>query len=177
MASIRQYGSGTAEKTTEGFWREYSRALINGEETRFTFEGKKRLEQKFENSLPVFRRNFYLNGRPQEETTFAYGEGDKGRTRTIIRKYFTDTGALNAEEITVNDLREGKTRRFHPDGKVASEQLYLGDKIISIKEYAPDGTLTCSHEFEADGSRKLDEPGAKGDCTAPARLIPIKSEN
>lgn len=71
-----------------------------------------------------------------------------------VHTHYREEGPL-ADETTYKDgQRDGLSRSYYPDRKVAVEAIYKEDHLVSKKEYDENGKLTSNETYYADGSRK-----------------------
>ena len=159
----------------------WDRGIKEGKETEYADDGKKVTKEMLWKAGELKQlTEFYLNGNPklkenydgrkkkQSKTFWDTGpvssEGgfvmcDHGGYRDwceegVHRSYF-ENGAPKREMNFRLGRREGTGKSWWKNGKPASVESYVDDRLTTAKRWDENGKLASDEEFEADGSRKI----------------------
>ena len=159
----------------------WDRGIKEGKETEYADDGKKvtkemlwkagelkQLTELYLNGNPKLKENYDGRKKKQSKTFWDTGpvssEGgfvmcDNGGYRDwceegVHRSYF-ENGASKREMNFRLGRREGTGKSWWKNGKPASVESYVDDRLTTAKRWDENGKLVSDEEFEADGSRKI----------------------
>lgn len=103
-------------------------------------------------------REYFDNGKLALEGIYALrdpaSESLYNRIPNGKERQFRENGTPKSEATYVMGQRDGITRLFHGNGKVAEEAEYRKDRLLSRVCYGPSGSETLRETYFEDGSRK-----------------------
>jgi antitoxin component YwqK of YwqJK toxin-antitoxin module len=141
----------------ESLWKKGELA----QRTEIFLNGNPRLREIYESPTKMRSTAYWDTGKVEAEgvlvsiTQEDYGYRWTDWCRDGIHKSYYENGTLESEESYDKGKRQGTSKSWWPNGKAASVEEYVDDRITKAKYWDKNGKLTIDEEYERDGSRKL----------------------
>ena len=125
--------------------------------TEFYLNGNPRLKEDYDGPKKKRSKTFWDTGRVSDEGEFVAcsNSGYRDWCEDGVHRSYFENGALKRETNFRLGQREGTSRSWWPNGKAASVESFVDDRLTKAKRWDDGGKVLSDEEFEADGSRKI----------------------